>query len=455
MCRRTVLGIVVTLAFATLSANVPAMTLAEAFEAARAFDPQFRAAAFELDSSRLGVPIARAGLLPQVSLNISTSAVTGNRQFPNSTLQEVTTRVDYTAPQTSLSIRQPLFNYESLSRYRQAEAQTEVAESNYRARGLELVDRLSTAYIQALLAVTALELAQSEVVLLNAQVARAEQRMLRGEGTRTEQAQARAGLEQSRYRVIDATDQLAFAKNRLRRITGQEAGWVRGLSADFRPAPLVPGGLQEWIGLATDQNPTLESRLKTVTVARANVQRNIAGHLPRVDLVASSSKSRNDSIANLNQTNNLTSLGVQISIPLFSGGGVSASVRQSEADQARAEQDARSERENLELEVQRLYMAVSNGVPRIDAQRNVVSANETALLGLTRAQETGLATAVDVLDARSRLFTANRDLVQVRYEYLASRMRLMVVSGMPMQHVIDDLDQFLAVRTDLQPRDTP
>ena len=83
--------------------------------------------------------------------------------------------------------------------------------------------------------------------------------------------------------------------------------------------------------------------------------------VPRLDLVASLSKSRNESLSSLNQTSTLKSLGVQLNVPLFSGGAVDASVKQSESDLARIEQEFRAEIESVEREVQRAYVGVATG----------------------------------------------------------------------------------------------
>lgn len=426
-----------------------AFTLAEAFEAARANDAQYRAAAFELEATRQGVPIARSALLPQISLNLSSNDVNGTREFPNALNQEVTTRVEYMAPASSLSLRAPIVNFEGLGRLRQARAQTVVAEHTYRARGLALVDRLGTAYIQALLVRAAVNLSEREVAATQSQLNRAEQRLLRGEGTRTEVAQAVSALELARYRQVDSRDQLDIALVRLRRLTGQDFNWLRELPADYRPTPLLLASLEEWRSLADDQNPNVQARRETVQVARAGVKRNLAGHLPRLDMVASMTRNRNESLNNLNQSSALRSIGLQLSVPLYSGGGVDASVRQAEAQQAQTEEEYRSERDNVFIEIERLFMAVQHGSNRIDAAVKVVDANQIALTGTSRALDAGLATGTDVLDSQSRLFTAFRDLAQARYEYLIARMRLMALAGMSMHGVVDDIDRLLAVKTDL------
>ena len=441
---------VATVFAASSAPTANAMSLAEAFIAARSNDSQYRGAALEREAVRLGVPIARAGLLPQIGFTLSSSEVSGTRTFPNSLNQDVAVHVEYATPTSALSLRAPVLNFEGLYRLRQAQAQSEVAEQTFRARSLTLVDRVGTAYIQALLVRAAMAATDREVEATQQQYARSQQRQLRGEGTRTEVAQTLAALEQARYRQLDTRDQFNIAMVRLRQITGQETDTLLELPEDFRPAPLQPGLLADWLAMAIDQSPTISARRQTVEVARTGVQRNFAGHLPRVDVVASLSRSKNESLSNLNQTSALKSFGLQLSVPIFSGGGTDASVQQARLQQAQSEEELRNERETVSVEVERFYFSVLHGANRIDAAAKVIEATQTALTGISRALDAGLATGADVLDAQARLFSARRDAAQARYDYLVARMRLMAQVGMPMQSVVDDIDRLLAIKTDVK-----
>jgi outer membrane protein, protease secretion system len=447
--RRALGAAVLTTLGAFAAGSVQALTLAEAFEAARSNDPQYRAAYFELEAARQGVPIARGALLPQIGLNLSTADINGTREFPNALNQEVTTRVDYVAPATSLNLRAPLLNFEGLGRLKQARQQVGVAEQTYRAQGLALVDRVGSTYIQALLLRSAVGVSDREIASTESQLARAEQRLLRGEGTRTQVAQARAALETARYRKLDIGDQLNLALVRLRRLTGQDLTWMQELPPDYRPTPMQATSLQEWRDIAVDHNPSIQARREAVQVARTGVQRNLAGHLPRLDLVASMSRNRNESLNTLNQASALRTIGLQLSLPVFSGGAIDASVRQAEAQQGQSEEELRTEREAVEIEIERLYMAVEHGSSRIEAATRVIEANQTALTGVSRALDAGLVTATDVLDAQARLFSSLRDAAQARYDYLVARMRLMAQAGMPMRSIVDDIDRLLALKADL------
>lgn len=432
-----------------------AMGFAEAFEAARQFDAQYRAAAHELDAARQGVPIARSYMLPTASINASTADVSGKRLFSNSLNQEVRVPVDYNSPQASLQIRAPIFNYEGVLRTHIAASQVGSAEFIFESRRLELADRMGTAYLQVLLGVEAAALGRAEVISLDAQLARARQRLQAGEGTRTDVAQIQAQLELAKVRLVDLQDQLAVARRVLRRVTGADPQTLKALPVDYLPAAGETVSLDQWQTLAEQRSPVLRTRQQAIETARLAVKRNRATHLPRLDLVASVSHSQNESLSSLNQTSSTRSIGVQLSVPLYSGGGIEATVKQSVFDQARAEEDLRAERETLQIEIQRQHGVVNNGRAKVEGHVKAVEAADLTLQGVSRALAAGLSTNADVLEAQARLFSARRDLAVARYEYLAARLRLAVQAGLPVEESVADIDRQLTVAHSLDTPKTP
>jgi len=436
--------LVVSLLMAT--GTVRAMTFAEVMAAARENDAQFRASQHELEAMRLGVPIARAGLLPSVGISVQQSEVSGSRQFFNNLNQENKVQLAYSSPQSNLTMRMPLFNREARARYDESQTQAEAAEAVFRARSLELVERTGTAYLQVLLSDDGIRLAESQVANVEGQLSRAEQRLKRGEGTRTEQATAQAAVDLAKVKVLEARDQADLARRSLKRVTGREVPRLNQLTADFMPGATDAGELFEWLELAERNNPVLRARQQNLMSARLGVERQRAGHFPRVDMVASISRNENDSINNLGQTSVLKTLGVQVNVPIYSGGGVDAGVKQALQDQARSEQELRNERETIQIELQRNHQAVANGASRIEAYRRAVQSSEVAFKGAARSQELGLGTVTEVLDAQTRLYSAQRDLATARYDYLLARIRLLVQAGAAMDDVVSDVDRHLPVR---------
>jgi outer membrane protein, protease secretion system len=416
---------------------------AQAFDAALAYDPQFRAARHERDSTQGGVPIARAQLLPSVNLSVNDARTKGVRELANSLNQQISVNVDYGSPQASLQMRAPLFNWEAMQRYRQALQQSDAADAVFRARGSELVDRLGAAYMQGLLAAENVRQLSAQIEALEAQRQRADQRLQRGEGSRIEVSDVLSQIATARVRLSDASDQVVVSRRALARLTGAEVTNPRDVPANFEAPPLVPAALDEWLDLARTRNAVLQVRERQVEVARLGIERSKAGHYPRLDAVASLSQSSNESISNLNQSSRLASVGLQLSIPIFSGFGVEASISQARSELAKTEADLANERENVALEVQRQHLAASAGRSRMQALGQAVAAAEVLVEGVTRGQAAGLRTTSEVQDAIARVFSARRDLAQARLDYLLARMRLMLQSGAPLAEVVFDIERLL------------
>lgn len=416
----------------------------QAFRAARANDAEFQAARHELAANEQAIPIARAGLLPSIGASISDVRVKGQREAPNFLGQEFTQELDYRSPQASLQLRQPLLNLEAIHRLQSARSQVDGARTTYASRGYELVDRLGTAYAQRLLAEEVVVLAQAQVDAIKAQSEMAQRRLVAGEGTRTEVAEAAASLAVARVTLLEASDQRDLAQRTLVRITGEETLPLRGLSEDLMPPPLAYEGLQAWIDASSANNPNIQTRRYTVEAARYDVHRNRAGHFPRVDLVASASDFRNDSVTTLNQQTRQFSAGIQVSIPLFSGGGVDASVSQALAQVSKAEADLEAALRSTAVEVQRQYQTIQSGRSKVAALEEARSSSAIALEGTKRGMTAGLRTNADVLDAERRLFQARRDLVQARYELLLARLRLQALAGFPVEAIVQDVDRQLS-----------
>ncbi|WP_374434458.1 TolC family outer membrane protein [Inhella sp.] len=432
-------------AWLALSPAAQAMSFGEAFTAARQNDAQYRAAGHELEANRLAVPVARAALMPNVSINASQQEVEGWRKSRNANNQDMRLRLEYTSPQASVGMRMPIINRELGLRVEQAGAQAEYAEYQYQLRGNDLVDRLANAYLTVLLVEQTKLHVDKLVEALAQQVAQAQQRLARGEGTRVEVARGQAELDLAKVRVLETDDQVLLARRQLQRLTGQPLTQALQMPAAVDPPPLEPQGLFAWLELANRQNPALKAREQSLEVAKLGVKRNRAAHLPRLDLVASYSQNENESVSNLGQSTTQRAIGVQLNIPIYSGGGVEASVRQAVADRSRAEEEIRLERENVEIEVQRQYQLTQNGVERIKAQERAVASAELAVTGMRRALEGGVGTTGDLADALSRSYAAQRELAQARIDYLLARTRLMLSAGFGMSEVAQELDRLLAL----------
>ncbi|WNO04896.1 TolC family outer membrane protein [Rhodoferax mekongensis] len=422
----------------------------KAYAAALENDAKFQAAKAALASGQQALPLARSSVLPSVNATISDTAVQGTQDYDVAGGASKSNNLDYRAPTQSISLRAPLLNLEGKARVRQANAQVGNAEATFVARKAELVDRLAVAYLQRMLAEDAFLSLHAQVHATVAQRNLMRRRFEQGEGTRTEVAEARANLSLTMAQWADSKDQMTNARETLNALTGLNQPFLVRLGDEFTPPPLVPATLQEWQEKAVAANPDVQARRFLVDAADALIARSNAGHMPRLDLVASVSNSRNESVSSLNQTVNQSAIGLQLNIPIYSGGAVKAAVTQAIAEKAKAEAEWLNEKRSLEVEVSRLFQVIQTGKSKLLAYEDVLDASRTALEGTLKGQASGLRTNADVLEAVRKVFQAQRDLAQARYDHIFQRLRLFNKAGVPADSVVSYIDELLSPQ-----RDTP
>lgn len=430
-------------ALALMTSGVLGAGLLDAYQAARQNDPTFRAARHEREAGQYAADIGLSGLLPSVAIAGSYAKNNGERE---STVVNVTQSLDYNDKLISITLRQPLFNYESFVRYQQGGAQVAYSDAVFDRKAAEMAVKVSGAYFDTLLAMDRLDLADAEMTAYAAQRQLAERRRKGGEGTVTEVAEAESRLQLARAGRADAFDRWSVARRRLEGITGTPMGDLWTLRPDFVPMGVQPSQLDEWYALAQENNPEIRAQRKAYELASLEVNRNRAGHLPQLDFVARATRSENESISTLNQKTSVTAVGVQLNIPLFAGGRVNALTGQAVANRERALAELDGIVNDVQVEVKRQFMAVETGGHKVRAYQKAVESSEVATEGTKRGMAAGIRTNTDVLDAERVMFAAKRDLAQARYEFLVSTLQLKTAAGVLSEKDIVEISGLLLPR---------
>ncbi|MGT2493848.1 TolC family protein [Cupriavidus basilensis] len=122
-------------------------------------------------------------------------------------------------------------------------------------------------------------------------------------------------------------------------------------------------------------------------------------------------------------------IGLQLNIPLYAGGGLDSRERESVARKSQAEQEVAAARRDVRLNVQDGFLSAKTGVSRVAALEQSLISARSALAATTLGRDVGTRTEPDVLDAQQRVFAAELDLVQARLDYLLGRLRLAAAAG--------------------------
>ncbi|WP_330213757.1 TolC family outer membrane protein [Pseudomonas sp. Z18(2022)] len=413
------------------SGSVQALGLLDAYDLALRNDPTFQAAIQEREAGEENRIIGRAGLLPNLSWSYNNSR--NESEVTQSTaVGNVTSDRDYRSYASTLTLQQPLLDYEAYARYRQGAAQALFADERFRGKSQELAVRVLSAYSQALLAQERIELSRAQKRAYVERLQLNERLLKGGEGTRTDVLETQARLSLAQAEEIESLDTQDAALRELEAIVGQplQIEELAPLTRQFDIPPLEPNRFETWREMAMANNPELKSQHHALDVAEYEVERKRAGHLPKVSLYASSRQTSSDSESSYNQKYDTNSVGIQVSLPLFAGGSVSASTRQAanQLSQAQYELDAQTAKTLIELRKQ--FNLNTSGAAKVRAYEMAVG-SATALVTATRKSVTGGERVnLDVLDAEQQLFTARRDLADARHAYLLARIQLKYFAGL-------------------------
>jgi outer membrane protein len=426
--------------FASVVLTLPARAenVVDIYVLARQHDSRFRSAesSYRADLERL--PQARAALLPNISgqgnasrndLDISTSSpsATGGQATFNST-------------ELSLSLTQPLYNSALFAGLRQARAEVRRAEAQFAAAKLDLIVRVAENYIAVLAAQDNVELNAAQKAANGRQLEVVEGRLDVGLATITDVHQARARYEANVAGEIEASNTLRDARQGLSELTGKLITKVASLRKD---APLIepdPPDVEKWVETAMVQNPSIIAAQETAQVSLEEIKRQRAGHLPTLDFVGNaSSNDAQGSVGGGFVDTDRTEYGLQLNVPIYQGGRVSAATREAGYRYGAAQQDLETLRRSTERATRAAFLGVVGGASRVRALRQSVIAAESAVEAKREGYEAGINTNLEVLDAQRDLFLSATDLLRARYDFILNILRLKQAAGTLNE---EDLERF-------------
>ncbi|CAN7709645.1 TolC family outer membrane protein [Pseudoduganella sp. LjRoot289] len=411
------------------SGGAHALGLLQAYDLALQNDPTYREAFYDSEAGKEYKTLGRSGLLPSVQGSYSASKIHSDRDILLSNGKNQFDQPQYFSRSSVLQVRQPLFNLDALARYKQGKAQSEFSAYRFNASSQELVQRVTSAYVDVLYAQEQLALTTVQRDTFAEQQKVNKRLFEKGEGTKTDMLETQARLDLAEAQLIEAADGLATNKNTLAAIIGTEVTSLDPLGPNFRIMPLQPSSFEEWKALALKNNPDLLSQQAAIEASRQEVNKARAGHAPRLDFVGSYSKSTSETLNTLNQDITSRSIGIQLNIPLYAGGAVNASSRQAVANYEKAKVELQNKTDKAMVEMRKQYNLVLSSVARMDALVKAVESGKLLMTATEQSIKGGVRINLDLLNAQQQLFTSQRDLAQARYNYLLSHIRLRAQAG--------------------------
>jgi outer membrane protein len=448
-----------TLALFLLPLAAPAKDLIGVFEDAVHNDPVIRQADANRLAARESKPQALAALLPQLNgtagitrdhssgfesqifqvVPPSNPSCSTNPALPQCQLAPTRTadQIDNTIQQWSLNLRQNVFSWSNWMALRAASKEVAQAEANYAAAEQQLILRVSQAYFAVLTAYDTLQADQTALEAISRQLDQANKRFEVGLIAITDVEDAKAARDSAASTVIAAKRTLATSEYQLQEITGQNYDALAKPGPDMPLNNPDPADQDRWVNISLEQNLTLVSSRLQADIARENVRVAQGGHLPTLDLVAGRSWNYTSSdqifdgtpFSNVDSKVNDRQIGLQFTLPIYSGGFTQSKVRQAQYQWIAAKEGVVQSSRATERQARDAYLGVISGIARVQALRQAVESNQTSLKATEAGYDVGTRTSVDVLNARKLLVQAETDYAAARYDYIVSVLQLRLAAG--------------------------
>lgn len=458
-----------------------AKDLVGVFEDAARNDPQIRQAEANRLAAREARPQAWSNLLPQLSGTASASRdhsagtspqlqAAGTGATAGLVVIPLQSTSDTTRKTWAVNLRQNIFSWANWMTLKAASSQVAQAEANYQAAEQNLILRVAQAYFNVLSAEDNLEAQQASLEAISRQLDQANKRFEVGLIAITDVQEAKAARDTAAAAVIAAKRTLATTEDQLQEITGQKYDALAKPGTDMPLNTPDPADENRWVETSLEQNLSLISSRLAADIARDNVRVAFGGHLPTVDLVAGRSYTSSNTdeivggpffnnqtfpVGDLDSRNNDRQIGIQVTVPLFSGGFTQSRVRQAQYQWIAAKEGVVQTSRATERQARDAYLGVISGIARVQALRQALESSQTALKATEAGYEVGTRTAVDVLNARRTLVQAQTDYSGSRYDYIVSVVQLRLAAGNLDRNQLADINNWLSVPAPTSPSAQP
>ena len=429
------------------SAAAEPLGFADAVSCARSHDAEVRGARADYDSSKEEVEKARAALRP--TLKTSGSFGLSHTEHTYTVDPSIRDISRYSTQSQSLSLRQTVFNLPDFAAYGQSKRIRAKGELLLAHAEADLISRTAEAYFNVLYADESVTFSKASKDAMMGQLDQAEERYAKGFGTVTEINEARAAFDMAKADYAGSLAMLEFNRRELERITGVYAPELRRInSSAFDLSLPYPQDVDFWIAAAKKKNRMIGAAGQDVEIARREVKKKRASRYPVVELWAGRNFSVSENNYTIGSQYDTYSVSLQTSLPIYSGGRISAEIRQAKAQQLKAMEQLSWQERAVSSDIRKFYNGMVNGVDLVRAYEQAVESYEVALDGTRKGYRVGLRTNVDVLDAERKLLDGRRSLAKARYQYLINRLMLEQSAGTLGDDDVAAVDAMLNLRAE-------
>ena len=446
------------------SVSLQADSLSDIYQLALQNDAQLKSEEAVYLARRETENLSRSALLPQVGASYSYQNSDGDTDGLGPIFSEDGIIIDDTFTNRDIntegyviSLNQTLFDLSAWFSFQSGKQVTKEAEATFAANQQNLIVRVVEAYLLVLRAQDNLAASQAQERAFERQLEQTQQRFEVGLIAITDVYEAQAARDLAQVeRIVDEND-VSVALERLSVLTGQRQSNLNVLVEDFKIRPPDPIDRAAWVDFALQNNFELLASTYREEAARQTAKANKMEHAPKVSGGYEYSDFEVDGDIYVEPDTGINSppdsslkehmWRVTLSVPLYSGGAISANRRRAAQEFSAAREQRINLSRNTVTNTRSLHMTVLSDVSRIAARKQSIISSKSSVDATQAGYEVGTRNVVDVLNAQNTLFRAERDYANSRYDYILNLMRLNENAGLLSPADILKLDAFLVPPT--------
>lgn len=446
--RQLPIALAVVLSF---SSSVQAQSLVELYEIARGYDATFISAKAQYEANLAKANQTLGGILPNISFGSTatrTNATVSYDQSPSSNGQNI--YGNYTA---NVTLTQPLYRPAVWNTYKQGGSQLLQATAQYEAAEQELLVRVTQTYFDVLSSQDSLEFVKAQKKAVAEQLASAKRNFEVGTATITGVRDAQARYDLTYAQEIAAENDLRIKTLALGLAVGRTDIKAKPLRDNSKLIDPPKEPMDTWVSQSEVMSPTVRQAQLALDVARLEVDKAFAGHLPTLDgqIYYGGSRNVGGSATNalgtgVTASNHVLnpSASLTLSVPLFAGFTTQYRIRETKALEDKAVSDLDNAKRTVAQTTRTAYLGLIAGLSQVKAYEAAEASTQSALDANKLGYSVGVNINIDVLNSQSQLYQTKRDLAKARYDVLVGNLKLRQAAGTLTPQDLQEINQLLA-----------
>jgi len=402
--------------------------LATVYRQAAASSPTLARARSLLKADEATLPIARSNLLPHLDASAGVGGqnldMKGFGESFNLPLPKI--REDYYDANYSVTLTQPIVNGQAWVGVRQADALIRAGQAAVLAAEQDLITEVTDAYFGVLRAEAEERVSRNQKELLQTVLNQAEAFLKVGSGDIIALQEAKAGVDAAEATLIRSQNTTRIARQRLERLTHQPVGPLNDLGP-ITPEGPNPNEVGLWLSAARENQPLLNQAREQLKVAQDEVEFQNRAHWPKLNLGAGYSYDKGSFFPTLEA--NRMRIGVNVTLPLYEGGEISARTKRAAAQARANEYHLKDLEDQVDLDTQNAFLILQNSVPEMLAAQQALASNLTSLEATRKGYEIGSRSVVDLLKVAHDYEAAQRNYFVTLYSQVVARVKLKAAAG--------------------------